>query len=170
MRIIYIDCLLFCWSILLHFYRFISFCLNNNLYTILVLYFLSFSLHLTLLNYKGRLKISVNEWISHKQCELKTSPAHALVDINSETAGSKKLKTVCYEQFENLRNIKMVQRINSKFCYKLGAALETHAMLVYVYGIDKVSKKCVYDCTEMESGIYCMSTPARILRSVHVIF
>ena len=98
------------------------------------------------------------------------SPAHALVDTNSETAGSKKHKTVCNEQFENLRNIKMVQQINSKFCYKLGATLEMHAMLVYVYGRDKVSKKCVHDCTQMESVIYCMSTPARILRSVHVIF
>ncbi|GBM03791.1 Putative uncharacterized protein FLJ37770 [Araneus ventricosus] len=38
----------------------------------------------------------------------------------------------------------MEQRVNIKFCFKLGkTATETHEMLVKVYGVDAVSKKCV---------------------------
>ena len=40
----------------------------------------------------------------------------------------------------------MEQRVNIKFCYKLGkTATETHEMLVRVYGTEAVSRKCVYD-------------------------
>lgn len=40
----------------------------------------------------------------------------------------------------------MEQRVNIKFCYKLGkTATETHGMLVQVYGTEAVSRKCVYD-------------------------
>ena len=40
----------------------------------------------------------------------------------------------------------MEQRVNIKFCYKLGkTATETHEMLVQVYGTEAVSRKCVYD-------------------------
>lgn len=40
----------------------------------------------------------------------------------------------------------MEQRINIKFCFKLGkTATETHDMLVKVYGQEAVSKKCVYE-------------------------
>ncbi|XP_069670078.1 protein GVQW3-like isoform X5 [Periplaneta americana] len=40
----------------------------------------------------------------------------------------------------------MEQRINIKFCYKLGkTATETHGMLVQVYGREAVSRKCVYE-------------------------
>ena len=36
--------------------------------------------------------------------------------------------------------------MNIKFCYKLGKmATETHEMLVQVYGMEAVSRKCVYD-------------------------
>ncbi|GBM79489.1 Putative uncharacterized protein FLJ37770 [Araneus ventricosus] len=40
----------------------------------------------------------------------------------------------------------MEQRVNIKFCLKLGKpAAETHEMLVKVYGVDAVSKKCVFE-------------------------
>ncbi|GBM04678.1 Putative uncharacterized protein FLJ37770 [Araneus ventricosus] len=40
----------------------------------------------------------------------------------------------------------MEQRVNIKFCFKLGkTATETHEMLVKVYGVDAVSKKCVFE-------------------------
>jgi hypothetical protein len=40
----------------------------------------------------------------------------------------------------------MEQRVNIKFCYKLGkTATETHEMLVQVHGTKAVSRKCVYD-------------------------
>ena len=40
----------------------------------------------------------------------------------------------------------MEQRVNIKFCYKLGkTATETHEMLVQVYGTKAMSRKCVYD-------------------------
>jgi len=40
----------------------------------------------------------------------------------------------------------MEQRVNIKFCYKLGkTAMETHGMLVQVYGTEAVSRKCVYN-------------------------
>jgi transposase len=39
----------------------------------------------------------------------------------------------------------MEQRVNIKFCYKLGkTATEKHEMLVQVYGTEAVSRKCVY--------------------------
>ncbi|GBO18732.1 Putative uncharacterized protein FLJ37770 [Araneus ventricosus] len=38
----------------------------------------------------------------------------------------------------------MEQRVNIKFCFKLGKT-ETHEMLVKVYGVDAVSKKCVFE-------------------------
>jgi uncharacterized membrane protein len=38
------------------------------------------------------------------------------------------------------------QRVNIKFCDKLRkTAVETHEMLVLVYGAEAVSRKCVYD-------------------------
>ncbi|GBM28261.1 Mariner Mos1 transposase [Araneus ventricosus] len=40
----------------------------------------------------------------------------------------------------------MEQRVNFKFCFKLGkTATETHEMLVTVYGVEAVSKKCVFE-------------------------
>ena len=80
---------------------------------------------------------------------------HAQGETNGETARSKERKKptqisllravercVC----ENSRQVEMEQRINMKFCYKLGkTATETHAMLVQVYRTDAVSRKCVYD-------------------------
>ncbi|GBO02755.1 Putative uncharacterized protein FLJ37770 [Araneus ventricosus] len=40
----------------------------------------------------------------------------------------------------------MEQRVNFKFCFKLGkTATETHRMLVTVYGVEAVSKKCVFE-------------------------
>ncbi|GBO23081.1 hypothetical protein AVEN_56459-1 [Araneus ventricosus] len=40
----------------------------------------------------------------------------------------------------------MEQRVNIKFCFKLGrTATETHEMLAKVYGVNAVSKKCVYE-------------------------
>ncbi|GBO20961.1 Putative uncharacterized protein FLJ37770 [Araneus ventricosus] len=40
----------------------------------------------------------------------------------------------------------MEQRVNIKFCFKLGkTATETHEMLMKVYGVDAVSKKCVFE-------------------------
>ncbi|GBO35325.1 Putative uncharacterized protein FLJ37770 [Araneus ventricosus] len=40
----------------------------------------------------------------------------------------------------------MEQRVNIKFCFKLGkTATETHEMLVKVYGVETVSKKCVFE-------------------------
>ncbi|GBO46637.1 Putative uncharacterized protein FLJ37770, partial [Araneus ventricosus] len=40
----------------------------------------------------------------------------------------------------------MEQRVNIKFCFKLGkTAKETHEMLVKVYGVDAVSKKCIFE-------------------------
>ncbi|GBL76195.1 Putative uncharacterized protein FLJ37770 [Araneus ventricosus] len=40
----------------------------------------------------------------------------------------------------------MEQRVNIKFCLKLGkTATETHEMLVKVYGVDAVSKKCIFE-------------------------
>ncbi|GBM97340.1 Putative uncharacterized protein FLJ37770 [Araneus ventricosus] len=40
----------------------------------------------------------------------------------------------------------MEQRMNIKFCFKLGkTAKETHEMLVKVYGVDAVSKTCVFE-------------------------
>ncbi|GBM92689.1 Putative uncharacterized protein FLJ37770 [Araneus ventricosus] len=40
----------------------------------------------------------------------------------------------------------MEQRVNIKFCFKLGkTATETHEMLFKVYGVDAVSKKCVFE-------------------------
>ncbi|GBN04084.1 Putative uncharacterized protein FLJ37770 [Araneus ventricosus] len=40
----------------------------------------------------------------------------------------------------------MDQRVNIKFCFKLdNTATETHEMLVEVYGVEAVSKKCVFE-------------------------
>ncbi|GBM60878.1 hypothetical protein AVEN_49639-1 [Araneus ventricosus] len=40
----------------------------------------------------------------------------------------------------------MEQRVNIKFCFKLcKTATVTHEMLVKVYGVDAVSKKCVFE-------------------------
>ncbi|GBN14435.1 Putative uncharacterized protein FLJ37770 [Araneus ventricosus] len=40
----------------------------------------------------------------------------------------------------------MEQRVNIKFCFKLGkTATETHEMLVKVHGVDAMSKKCVFE-------------------------
>ncbi|GBL97478.1 Putative uncharacterized protein FLJ37770 [Araneus ventricosus] len=40
----------------------------------------------------------------------------------------------------------MEQRVNIKFCFKLGKTVtETHEMLVKVYGVETVSKKCVFE-------------------------
>jgi len=40
----------------------------------------------------------------------------------------------------------MEQRVNIKFCFKLGkTATDTHEMLVRVYGGEVVTKKCVYE-------------------------
>jgi transposase len=40
----------------------------------------------------------------------------------------------------------MEQRVNIKFCYKLGkTATETHEMLVQVYRTEAMSIKCIYD-------------------------
>ncbi|GBM24254.1 Putative uncharacterized protein FLJ37770 [Araneus ventricosus] len=40
----------------------------------------------------------------------------------------------------------MEQRVSIKFCSKLGkTATEAHEMLVKVYGVDAVSKKCVFE-------------------------
>ncbi|GBN72506.1 Putative uncharacterized protein FLJ37770 [Araneus ventricosus] len=40
----------------------------------------------------------------------------------------------------------MEQSVNLKFCFKLGkTATETHEVLVKVYGVDAVSKKCVLE-------------------------
>ncbi|GBM26691.1 Putative uncharacterized protein FLJ37770 [Araneus ventricosus] len=40
----------------------------------------------------------------------------------------------------------MEQRVNIKFCYKAGkTATKTYEMLVKVYGVDAVSKKCVFE-------------------------
>jgi len=40
----------------------------------------------------------------------------------------------------------MEQRVNIKFCYKLGKTVtETHEMLVQVYGTEAVRRKYVYD-------------------------
>ncbi|GBM95946.1 Putative uncharacterized protein FLJ37770 [Araneus ventricosus] len=40
----------------------------------------------------------------------------------------------------------MEQLVNIKFCFKLGkTAMETHEMLVNVYGVDAVSKKCIFE-------------------------
>ncbi|GBN10840.1 Putative uncharacterized protein FLJ37770 [Araneus ventricosus] len=40
----------------------------------------------------------------------------------------------------------MEQRVNIEFCFKLGkTTTETHEMLVKVYGVDAVSKKCVFE-------------------------
>ncbi|GBN39598.1 hypothetical protein AVEN_70062-1 [Araneus ventricosus] len=40
----------------------------------------------------------------------------------------------------------MEQRVNIKFCFKLcKMATETHEMLVKVYGVNVVSKKCVFE-------------------------
>ena len=35
--------------------------------------------------------------------------------------------------------------MNIKFCYKLVETTETHEMLVQVYRMEAVSRKCVYD-------------------------
>ena len=44
----------------------------------------------------------------------------------------------------------MEQHVNMKFCFKLGkTAMETHGMLMQVYGIEAVSKKCV--CEQLRS-------------------
>ncbi|GBO44942.1 Putative uncharacterized protein FLJ37770 [Araneus ventricosus] len=41
----------------------------------------------------------------------------------------------------------MEQRVTIKFCFKLGkTAMETHEMLVNVYGVEAVIKKCVFEC------------------------
>ncbi|GBL84411.1 Putative uncharacterized protein FLJ37770 [Araneus ventricosus] len=40
----------------------------------------------------------------------------------------------------------MEQRVNIKFCFKLGkTATETHEMLVKAYRVEAVSKKCVFE-------------------------
>ncbi|GBN20695.1 Putative uncharacterized protein FLJ37770 [Araneus ventricosus] len=40
----------------------------------------------------------------------------------------------------------MEQLVNIKFCFKLGkTATETHEMLVKVYDVDAVSKKCIFE-------------------------
>ncbi|GBM63584.1 Putative uncharacterized protein FLJ37770 [Araneus ventricosus] len=40
----------------------------------------------------------------------------------------------------------MEKRVNIKFCFNLGqTAMETHEMLVKVYGVEAVSKKCVFE-------------------------
>ena len=39
----------------------------------------------------------------------------------------------------------MKQRVNKKFCFKLGKmAATTHRMLMQVYGVEAVSKNCVF--------------------------
>ncbi|PSN40992.1 hypothetical protein C0J52_10987 [Blattella germanica] len=39
----------------------------------------------------------------------------------------------------------MDQHVNMKFCFKLGKmATETHGMSVLVYGVEAMSKKCVF--------------------------
>ena len=56
------------------------------------------------------------------------------------------LQAVKRGQRERQRHSAMEQQVNIKFCYKLGkTATETHEMLVQVYGIEAVSRKCVYD-------------------------
>ncbi|XP_025155138.1 putative uncharacterized protein FLJ37770 [Harpegnathos saltator] len=40
---------------------------------------------------------------------------------------------------------KMEQRVNMKFCFKLGkTTTKTHEMLMKMYGVETVSKKCVF--------------------------
>ncbi|GBM80780.1 Putative uncharacterized protein FLJ37770 [Araneus ventricosus] len=40
----------------------------------------------------------------------------------------------------------MEQRVNIKFCFKLGkTSTEAHEILMKVYGVDAVSKKCVFE-------------------------
>ncbi|GBO45484.1 Putative uncharacterized protein FLJ37770 [Araneus ventricosus] len=52
------------------------------------------------------------------------------------------LKSDC----EKAHHCEMEQRVNIKFCFKLGkTATKTHEMLVKVYGVDAVSKKCVFE-------------------------
>ncbi|GBM46699.1 hypothetical protein AVEN_244145-1 [Araneus ventricosus] len=52
------------------------------------------------------------------------------------------LKSEC----EKVGHCEMEQRVNIKFYFKVGkTATETHEMLVKVYGVDAVSKKCVFE-------------------------
>ncbi|GBO37308.1 Putative uncharacterized protein FLJ37770 [Araneus ventricosus] len=49
-------------------------------------------------------------------------------------------------QCEKARYCETGQRVNIKFCFKLGKTVtETHEMLVKVYGVHAVSKKCVFE-------------------------
>ncbi|KAJ4447940.1 hypothetical protein ANN_09949, partial [Periplaneta americana] len=69
----------------------------------------------------------------------------ALLDRHSLTSDDI-LRTVERSQCERKCHSAMEQRVNIKFCYKLGkTATETHGMLVQVYGREAVSRKCVYE-------------------------
>ncbi|GBM14672.1 hypothetical protein AVEN_97184-1 [Araneus ventricosus] len=49
-------------------------------------------------------------------------------------------------QCEKARHCEMEQRVNIKLCFKLGkTATVTHEMLVKVYGVDAVCKKCIFE-------------------------
>ncbi|KAJ4444890.1 hypothetical protein ANN_06688 [Periplaneta americana] len=57
-----------------------------------------------------------------------------------------RLRPVERSQCERKCHSAMEQRVNIKFCYKLGkTATETHGMLVQVYGKEAVTRKCVYE-------------------------
>ncbi|KAJ4448109.1 hypothetical protein ANN_10121 [Periplaneta americana] len=62
------------------------------------------------------------------------------------TGSVNRLRPVERSQCERKCHSAMEQRVNIKFCYKLGkTATETHGMLVQVYGREAVSRKCVYE-------------------------
>ncbi|KAJ4427673.1 hypothetical protein ANN_25322 [Periplaneta americana] len=62
------------------------------------------------------------------------------------TGSVNRLRPVERSQCERKCHSAMEQRVNIKFCYKLGkTATETHGMLVQVYGEEAVSRKCVYE-------------------------
>ncbi|KAJ4444990.1 hypothetical protein ANN_06789 [Periplaneta americana] len=62
------------------------------------------------------------------------------------TGSVNRLRPVERSQCERKCHSAMEQRVNIKFCYKLGkTATETHGMLVQVYGREVVSRKCVYE-------------------------
>ncbi|KAJ4440585.1 hypothetical protein ANN_08730 [Periplaneta americana] len=62
------------------------------------------------------------------------------------TGSVNRLRPVERSQCERKCHSTMEQRVNIKFCYKLGkTATETHGMLVQVYGREAVSRKCVYE-------------------------
>ncbi|KAJ4447653.1 hypothetical protein ANN_09660 [Periplaneta americana] len=62
------------------------------------------------------------------------------------TGSVNRLRPIERSQCERKCHSTMEQRVNIKFCYKLGkTATETHGMLVQVYGREAVSRKCVYE-------------------------